>query len=70
MSVDRTREKTISARNKIKERLVDATLKRLSHSGIEGVNARELAKEVGCSVGTIYNAVGDLDNLILLALFK
>lgn len=54
-------------RDEMREKLILATIDRLAASGTSGVHARDLASEVGCAVGTIYNLVGDLDNLILLA---
>lgn len=54
-------------RQDIKEKLILATLDCLEEAGVNGVQARTLAKTAGCSVGTIYNLVGNLDNLILLA---
>jgi len=54
-------------RDEMREKLIMATIDRLDASGISGVHARDLASEIGCAVGTIYNLVGGLDNLILLA---
>ena len=56
-----------SYRDEMREKLILATIERLAASGTSGVRARDLASEVGCAVGTIYNLVGDLDNLILMA---
>lgn len=56
-----------SYRDEMREKLILATIDRLDASGIGGVHARDLASEIGCAVGTIYNLVGGLDNLILLA---
>ena len=56
-----------SSRDELREKLILATINRLAASGVSGVRARDLASEVGCAVGTIYNLVGDLDDLILLA---
>ncbi|MEP1443986.1 MAG: TetR-like C-terminal domain-containing protein [Hyphomicrobiales bacterium] len=55
------------SRDELREKLILTTIDRLDASGVNGVRARDLASEVGCAVGTIYNLVGDLDNLILLA---
>ena len=33
--------------------------------GLDGLTARRIAKEIGCSVGTVYNVFGNLDTLIL-----
>src|SRR5262249_60269216 len=38
----------------------------IEREGLRGLRARSLAKEVGCAVGAIYNAVEDLDELVLL----
>lgn len=51
----------------LREKLIQATLAKLEISGLQSIRARDLANEVGCAVGTIYNLVGDLDDLILLA---
>ena len=56
-----------SYRDEMREKLILTTINRLEASGISGVRARDLASDVGCAIGTIYNLVGDLDNLILLA---
>ena len=56
-----------SFRHEMREKLILATIDRLAASGTSGVHARDLASEIGCAVGTIYNLVGDLDNLTLLA---
>lgn len=33
--------------------------------GLAGVQARRIAREAGCAVGTIYNVFGDIDGLII-----
>lgn len=55
------------SREDVREKLIVATLKALEEFGVAGVRARDLAKNAGCAVGTIYNLVGDLDDLVLLA---
>ena len=37
----------------------------VSQDGLSALQARRVASEAGCSVGSIYNAFGDLDELIL-----
>lgn len=37
----------------------------LETEGLEAVQARRIAQEAGCSVGTIYNVYGDIDGLIV-----
>lgn len=60
-------DRKIPSREEVREKLIAATLETLEEAGVSGVRARDLAKSVGCAVGTIYNLVGDLDDLILLA---
>jgi AcrR family transcriptional regulator len=45
--------------------LIDAAERAVAAHGIAGLKARRLAAEAGCSVGTIYNVVDDLDDLAL-----
>ena len=56
-----------TSRAELKETLLQITIEKIEQSGVHSVRARDLAKDAGCAVGTIYNLVGDLDNLILLA---
>lgn len=53
------------AREALRPQLIAAGLKLLETDGFAGLQARRLAKTVGCSVGTIYNLFGSLDGLIL-----
>ncbi|MGO9392984.1 TetR/AcrR family transcriptional regulator [Rhodoblastus sp.] len=45
--------------------LVDAAERIIAAHGLQGLKARDLANAVGCSLGGVYNLVGDLDDLIL-----
>lgn len=47
------------------EKLIVAAERRIEASGLVSVRARDLAAEVGCSVGAIYNVFDDLNALIL-----
>ena len=47
-------------------RLVDAADMAVVNGGLGAVRARDLARDIGCSLGAIYNLVGDLDELVLL----
>lgn len=47
------------------EKLIVAAEQRIEASGLASVRARDLAAEVGCSVGAIYNVFADLNALIL-----
>src|SRR5262244_428074 len=51
---------------KMRAALVAAAERTIEREGLRGLRARSLAKEVGCAVGAIYNAVEDLDELVLL----
>ena len=53
-------------RDQLRTALVAAAERTIKAEGLRGLRARALADEVGCSVGAIYNAVDDLDELILL----
>jgi AcrR family transcriptional regulator len=56
--------KAASRREKLKDALIDAAERTIAREGLRAVKARDLAAEVGCAVGAIYNAVADLDELI------
>src|SRR5262245_32672062 len=51
----------------VRERLIAETLDLMEKAGLEGVQARVVAKAVGISVGTIYNLFGRFDRLVLAA---
>ncbi|MEM9733072.1 MAG: TetR/AcrR family transcriptional regulator [Pseudomonadota bacterium] len=57
--------KTTERRAKLAATLVDAARARIAASGVHHLRARDLAQDVGCSVGAIYNVFDDLDALIL-----
>ena len=56
--------KAVARRRKLKEALIDAAERTIDAEGLRGLKARELAYNVGCAVGAIYNVVTDLDDLI------
>jgi AcrR family transcriptional regulator len=56
---------TAERRQNLKDALVAAAERTLAARGLTGLKARDLAAEVGCAVGAIYNVVDDLDDLIL-----
>ena len=56
---------TAERRHNLKEALIAVAERSIEASGLIGIKARDLAAEVGCSVGAIYNAVADLDELVL-----
>src|SRR5262245_51342504 len=58
--------KAAERRRNLKEALISAAEQTLATEGLGAVRARNLADQVGCAVGAIYNVVADLDELILL----
>jgi len=49
----------------LRTRLIDAAERTIADRGLAALKARDLAREAGCAVGTIYNVVEHLDELIL-----
>ena len=47
--------------------LIETVESVLASEGLSAVQARRIAKDAGCSVGTLYNIFGDIDGLILAA---
>ena len=52
-------------RARLREDLIDAAERRIADAGLAGLKARDLARDVGCALGAIYNVFPDLDALIL-----
>ena len=49
----------------LREQLIDAAEFTIAEKGLTALKARDLAQEVGCAVGTIYNVFEHLDELVL-----
>ena len=49
----------------LREQLIDAAERTIANKGLAALKARELAREVGCAVGTIYNVFAHVDELVL-----
>jgi AcrR family transcriptional regulator len=49
----------------LREQLIDAAERTIAEKGLAALKARDLAREVGCAVGTIYNVFEHLDELAL-----
>ena len=60
------RSRVAQRRAQLRDALVAAAERAIEREGLGGLRARALAEEVGCAVGAIYNAVKDLDDLVLL----
>src|ERR1700738_2521543 len=56
--------KAAERRDRLRDALIDAAERTIETHGLRALRARDLAAEVGCAVGAIYNAVVDLDELI------
>lgn len=56
--------KAAERRDKLRDALIDAAEQTIATEGLRALRARDLAAQVGCAVGAIYNAVADLDELI------
>ena len=57
--------KTLQRREKLRTDLILAAERSLAVKGLAGLSTRELARQIGCANGAIYNLVEDLDELIL-----
>src|SRR6267154_2049829 len=58
--------KALERRAKLREALILAAEKSIAAKGLAGLKTRELAREIGCANGAVYNLVADMDELILL----
>lgn len=50
----------------LRDRLILAAETLIAQNGLRGLKARDITKEAGCALGAIYNAVQDLDELVML----
>src|SRR5204863_1950004 len=58
--------KALERRTKLREDLIQAAEQSISAGGLAALKTRELAREIGCANGAVYNLVADVDELILL----
>src|SRR5215472_15654102 len=49
----------------LRTRLIDAAQRTIADKGLAALKARDLARDAGCAVGTIYNVFEHLDELVL-----
>lgn len=61
------RETDPDFREKTRAKLLAAVEATIAKAGLAEVQARKVADDAGCSVGTLYNIYGDIDGLILAA---
>ena len=58
--------KTFERRDKLRDSLILAAERRIAAGGLAGLKTRDLARDIGCANGAVYNLVADMDELILL----
>lgn len=54
-------------RQRLEARMIEIAERLAASDGLAAVQARRIAQEADCSVGTLYNVFGDLDGLIIAA---
>ncbi|MCP3473013.1 TetR/AcrR family transcriptional regulator [Bradyrhizobium sp. CCGUVB1N3] len=57
--------KALERREKLREALILAAERMIAERGLAGLKTRDLAREIGCANGAVYNLVADVDELIL-----
>jgi AcrR family transcriptional regulator len=57
--------KSMERRAKLRESLIEAAERAIAAKGLAGLKTRELARQIGCANGAVYNLVEDMDELIL-----
>ena len=57
--------KALERRAKLRQALIDASEQAIAAKGLAGLKTRDLARQIGCANGAVYNLVEDMDELIL-----
>ncbi|MBR0907986.1 TetR/AcrR family transcriptional regulator [Bradyrhizobium liaoningense] len=57
--------KALERRKKLRSDLILAAERMIAERGLAGLKTRDLAREIGCANGAVYNLVADVDELIL-----
>lgn len=57
--------KALERRDKLRSDLILAAERSIAAKGLAGLKTRELARDIGCANGAVYNLVEDMDELIL-----
>jgi len=57
--------KTLERRAKLLDSLILAAERRIAAGGLAGLKTRDLARDIGCANGAVYNLVEDMDELTL-----
>jgi AcrR family transcriptional regulator len=58
--------KTDKKREDLRNRLINAAELAIAEDGLRGLKARDVTAKAGCALGGLYNAVEDLDQLVML----
>ncbi|UFS92728.1 TetR/AcrR family transcriptional regulator [Bradyrhizobium daqingense] len=57
--------KALERREKLRLELIKAAERMIAERGLAGLKTRDLAREIGCANGAVYNLVADVDELVL-----
>jgi len=57
--------RSVHTPEELREHIIRAATELITHQGLSGLSAREIARHIGYSPGTIYNVFVNLDDLIL-----
>jgi AcrR family transcriptional regulator len=57
--------KALERREKLRTDLIQAAERMITTRGLAGLKTRDLAREIGCANGAVYNLVADVDELVL-----
>ena len=57
--------RSIHSPEELRELIIQATTEIVEENGLEGLSAREIAKRIGYSPGTLYNVFENLDDILL-----
>jgi AcrR family transcriptional regulator len=57
--------KALERREKLRESLIEVAEQSIAARGLAGLKTRDLARQIGCANGAVYNLVEDMDELIL-----
>ncbi len=58
--------KALERREKQRHDLIAAAERRIVAGGLAGLKSRDLARDIGCANGAVFNLVADMDELVLL----
>ncbi|MBL9051394.1 MAG: TetR/AcrR family transcriptional regulator [Tabrizicola sp.] len=57
--------RTADRKADLRNRLIDAAEAEMAEKGLAGLKARDVTQRAGCALGALYNAVADLDELVM-----